>query len=399
MPSKVKRRLVVVAETPLTVRDERRFGFSIWRRHGYAITVLDLSPIYFPQRSSSQVELHESEQRQVRSVRKLRKEITELSAGDAVLIMGQIGCPTSTQMRVIRTILLSKAAVFGFLGSPVPAPNLPQGIPTLGSRIGSRLRRAKALVWDLGVLESADSVPRALDCLWTAVPAQTNHAKLVDPDITTVRAIHSLDYDQHLAFRTSNRFQDSTASLVVLDSMGPLHPDFAWEGSHPPCSPEVYHSRVERILAHLEQSLSMSVRILGHPRSSSSLSRQIYGNRDVAFGSTYEQVATSSGVVILEATTSINFPVVLQKPLLLIDTGVMGQYATQFLRACGELLQIPVLKGELDNETVRGAFKTPANHAAYKDRYIKASGTEDNFFWEIAVRDAETVFQTADDFN
>jgi hypothetical protein len=327
----------------------------------------------------------------VSSPKGLKRELAPLEQRDAVLLIGQCALQGYRQTRVTTATLDSNAAAFGFLGAPIPSPSAGlNGEPSLKARLSMRIDREALRLTALPAVSSRLRPRRALDIVWAATTFEQLSATLVDPNHTKLTLIHSLDFDRHL--RASGSVVHH-GSLALLDSMGPLHPDFVFEGSSPPCSVDKYRDRIGQLLTGIEASTGRNILIAGHPRSTPAIASQLYGDRHVMWGDTYESVAGSVGVLMVEPTTSLGMAVLLEKPILLLDTGLMGAFASQYLRLCGTELSIPILSIDSDPDAFRQGLGQGPDHTSYRTKFLKKPGTPEREFWSVAVEEALGVLE------
>ncbi len=198
--------------------------------------------------------------------------------------------------------------------------------------------------------------------------------------------LHTLDYDIYLKKKNFSTQADLMTG-VFLDEYVPFHPDYVHLGLKPFSTPEKYYPLLCRFFDLLEKEYDVRIIIAAHPRSCYEDYPDCFGTRPVIRGRTAELIKKSS-FVILHCSTSINFAVLFEKPVIFTTTDDLKQSGEgPMIDAMASSLRKKVINLEntmeidLEKELV-------INEGAYRDyikSYIKKDGTEELPFWQIVA--------------
>ncbi|MDO9528155.1 MAG: hypothetical protein Q7J27_03255, partial [Syntrophales bacterium] len=107
--------------------------------------------------------------------------------------------------------------------------------------------------------------------------------------------------------------------IVFLDEYAPFHPDFIRTTGKSPIEPDNYYFKLNNFFDWLEKQTSYEVMIAAHPRSIKETQKKRFRGRAIFYGNTAELVRDCS-LVLLHASTSVNFAVLFEKPMLFITS-------------------------------------------------------------------------------
>jgi hypothetical protein len=212
---------------------------------------------------------------------------------------------------------------------------------------------------------------------------------------TKIIAAHCLDYDLYLDYkqRAPQPVIDNKYA-VFLDEYYPLHPDFFINGTvrNPYDNYLDYYRELNSMLQVLEQKTGIPVVIAAHPRSEYEKMPDLFNGRKVIKNKTIELVANAE-YALIHSSTSVNFPVLLAKPLIFLmpdkaKGGYFEQFSLNFAKQFGkqpfDLKNLSKINIESELSVNRQAY------ARYKEDYIKAPGSPEEFFWDIT---ADAIFK------
>jgi hypothetical protein len=152
-----------------------------------------------------------------------------------------------------------------------------------------------------------------------------NYLERYQLDATLVVPIHSFDYDRYLTYLRENPPQLKQATertCVFLDQMLATHSDFGKNVSFSPVTAAKYIPSLNRFFDMIEAKLGLKIIIAASPRSNYEATPAIFGNRTIIKDKTLELVANSS-LVLMHTTTAVSFPVLFDKPIMLLKTAEM----------------------------------------------------------------------------
>lgn len=211
-----------------------------------------------------------------------------------------------------------------------------------------------------------------------------------------VTPIHSFDYDRYLDYQDRLQHPQHEKLLlpkryaVFLDQALSNHSDFGKSISFKPVTAEKYAVSMKSAFDKIEALTGLEVVIAENPRAHYKDSEPFYGDRLMIRDKTLELVANSE-LVLAHNSTSINFAVLFDKPVLLLKTAEM-------LNAFGFNSLIDNMAHALNVKAVcvdePGAMTTidlqafanwPRNYQTYMYKYVKTEGQIDKNTWQFVL--------------
>lgn len=198
---------------------------------------------------------------------------------------------------------------------------------------------------------------------------------------------HNLDYDNFLKIiRNPILKNHSLGNILFLDEDFPCHSDFFREGIKSELNEIEYFSEMSLCLKKLEEIFNLKPIVKIHPRANFKKSSKLYTvnvvNKDTA------RLVYESELVIAHCSTSIQLAVLFYKPIILIIPNKLPNKSYYFKN-------IKNFKNELGVESIRskdiGKIKVMPKvdykkYDQYKEKFIKMNSSENNFSWEIIVK-------------
>ena len=205
---------------------------------------------------------------------------------------------------------------------------------------------------------------------------------------SAITPINSRDYDTYLEYmRETAQPVMSTETCVFLDEDHTNHPDYFLLGVAP-LSEFEYISSMNHFFDCVESKTGLSVVIAGHPKSRFSSENHPYGKRAFVKGNTVGMVAKSK-MVIAHSSTSINFPVLFGKPIVLVLTSQMKDRPemVRVVKVFAEELGLnPV---DVDSADEVDAFNidldSQRDYEVYLYKYVKNKALINKLVWEIVA--------------
>jgi hypothetical protein len=205
---------------------------------------------------------------------------------------------------------------------------------------------------------------------------------------THVLWAHSMDYDIFLQNAGKN-LSLYPGCAIFLDDFLPFHPDFAMINETAPITPEEYYPKLRTFFSYLECNFGVRIIIASHPRSTYEKLPDYFEGRPIIREETAQLVKECS-FVIVHASTSINFAILYQKPIIFLtmdafkkNEGIskMGEIVENMASLLGKIphnLDDP-LSIDFDKE-----MEIQINaYEAYKNKYIKKEGSKELEMWQI----------------
>ena len=408
---KYKQKVIFVTNYPIDKKDAKRFGFEIINDAGFEILIWDVSEFFYNNIEKINIDYYESNYvvtRKFYSLKEIKSETKKIKEHDVLIIAG-----TAINIRSIRTFLLNKmlSKTHGYYTAitwgdhPIHVHEDKKNVFLQNSM---RLFRFVRRIFDKNYLTSviwrefnnsiiirwginATNLISPLETVWLATLVE-RIPKISIGNNTVLRFIHNLDYDLFLEMdnnNTSNQF----GPVVILDSMGPLHPDYLAESRDSTISVSTYSKMINIFINKFEIETDKKIIIAAHPRSDLETVRKLYGDTDVFFHRTLEIVSQSSAVISIDGSTAIGFAVMCRKPLIILNSNLFDSQSRDFNNLFSLLLR--AIEIDLDSDYSIPKIKEIDNdlYDEYQNKYIKKPGTPNNLFWKIVVEDIKSGFE------
>lgn len=381
--------VVFFINTPLSQRDFERFGVRILEKAGFKVSFFDFTSFLFPdfsKRSKITDSLLDNRVIEIHS----RKEILDLLS-------------TKKNTIAINFLDFNPSTAFVFRG--MKKVGLPyariyvNAVPNVARAHRWKNRFINGQVFDLGFIWNR---LRYLLVLWLERKTvlfsspffvfkggKKAGLRAPMPDRKTfIINVHAWDYDLYLKAEKSTREQRRAA--VFMDVFFPFHPDYFLNvRDNPGINPRKYYKDLNHLFSLFEKTFNMPVEIALHPRSRYKGNTKLFFGRPLHRGNTIELVA-SAQVVFGHFSTSVNFPILFNKPLILLTSTDINKswFGPQTINMANSLGKVPVFSDRATVEDLRREIEI--NRPAYKEyinNYIKAPGSPNRPFWEIVAEE------------
>ena len=207
-------------------------------------------------------------------------------------------------------------------------------------------------------------------------------------ETTHILWTHSIDYDIVLQNAGKN-LSPYHGCAIFLDDFLPFHPDFAMINETAPITPEVYYPKLCTFFSYLEYNFGVRIIIAAHPRSTYEKLPDYFEGRPIIRGET-AQVVKECSFVIVHASTSINFAILYQKPIIFLTMDAFNK--NEGISRMGEIIenmasQLGKIPHNLDDPLSIDFDKEMEiqinAYEAYKNKYIKKEGSQELEMWQI----------------
>jgi len=213
-----------------------------------------------------------------------------------------------------------------------------------------------------------------------------NYCSRNNIDKKNIVPINTFDYDAYLDFINDDKknrdYDDRTCVFLDNYQVGdPLAGYLGW----PIIDVENYYNSLNALFRKIEKELSLRVIIAAHPRSNNNnLNSELVEGRQITHGKTAELVARSK-LVICHDTTSVSFPVLFKKPILIAATKDMNKFTMMNI---AEVLGIEIIQMDdeetMDRLDLRKLILHNANYKNYLHKYVKSKkAIPEKKIWEI----------------
>jgi hypothetical protein len=209
---------------------------------------------------------------------------------------------------------------------------------------------------------------------------------------TKILWTHCIDYNISLqnVLNNENYLGLPDNCGVFLDEFLPFHLDFKIQSVDPPLSPEEYYPKLCRFFSYIEKKYGTTIIIASHPSATYDQLPNFFEGRKIIKDKTAQLVKESS-FVMLHASTSINYAIIYQKPIILLTLDKLCKPKKSTSRI-GELTEnmasllqkVPFNLDEEPSIILDSELKINEDaYRMYKNLYIKKQGSEEKDMWQI----------------
>jgi hypothetical protein len=390
-------KIIFIINYNLNKWDYDRLGIEFLRSKGLTVEVWDITNYLY---SNSEGKKPDTELKNYDGIRILFKKNDILKAISLLYEGCLVNCTIGYD---IHTVFLFRALskykiryfVFGMVSFPDPYPVQSSFI----KRMVSFLK--KGITWKFipNIEHVLNEILLKYFFLFGIAPASVillsgeKSAKIFSYPVneTTTRLwTHNLDYDIYLK-DTAGSGDTVRKTGVFLDEYLPFHPDIHNKNEmKSPVIADEYYPKICDFFRKLETETNTQIVIAAHPKSDYEDKPDFFCGRNVIKGKTAHLVRESS-FVIAHMSTSINFAVLYNKPILFITTdNLQKQKSGIFIPG----LYIPAVAAELEKTPINLDHMSVLNlneemevndkaYLRYRERYIKKEGTPEKPTWDI----------------
>jgi len=207
-----------------------------------------------------------------------------------------------------------------------------------------------------------------------------------DDSITKIWT-HSLDYNLFLEQKKTNKIVTNDKYVLYLDEYLPYHPDYKKIGIDREYKDiaDIYYQKMNSFFDNIEKNYNLKVIIAVHPRAEYKKIGDVWSGREIIFGKSIELVKDSL-FCMMHASTSINFSVLYQKPILFLTfkelEPLYGSFISSFSKEIG-CSKIFIDNEFNKNQIDKSLIVKEKEYKRYRENYIKKSGTPEKNSWQI----------------
>lgn len=246
----------------------------------------------------------------------------------------------------------------------------------IGIYIASLFKNAgKIKIYDYVFVGGSESVNCFLGGYFYELDRQ--HAKIIN--------VNANDYDKFLSIKKTNTTENEPY-CVFLDQYIPYHPDFILSGKKT-IDPNTYYESLNRTLDVIEKMHNTKIVIAAHPKATNYREINPFNSRTIVYDKTPELVSNSQ-FVLAHYSTSVNFAIMYNKPLIYLISNYFEQILTpgaMLMKQSSETLGSPLIY--FDNETIE-KFDLIVNsnkYLEYKYRYMTSPESENKSTIDILL--------------
>lgn len=374
-------KIIYFIESPFNQRDYKRFGVETFSRDGFEVYVWDFTPFLRPQVDSSVIPPDPIKYKNLIRFDCKRDVIAAINKeGSDCFVVSLIPYNIDT-FSIFRVISKNKVPYSVFVSNAIPSPYSNKSKKNLFKKIRRLTPKKLISHFFIRISPALFGISAATFALAGGTKSQTK-LPIINHE-TEVIWIHTLDYDIYLNNQNGQEKIENIA--VFLDEDYVFHSDYIHLGIPSPTSAEDYFPFLCNFFDYIETKLNLEVVIAAHPRSHYEELPDYFQGRKVVRGKTAELVRKAK-LVILQDSTSINFPVLYKKPMIFVTTdriektiygGCISKFAFYFRKT-------PInISREVNIDLEDELFIYEEGYAKYQHDFIKIDGTEDLPFWQV----------------
>jgi hypothetical protein len=413
--SSLRQDLIFIFPYALTAFDATKFGLPTLHKSNLNLRVLDLSALICTRSSAGGSLLQEDYITKINSYDELAKVLAETA--DSAIYIDNINGINGFQWQSRRIFQLFKQ--FNVRYCIVEVGSLPI-LNTGNHHIVNKLKKifhfkklwayvkwktGKTLVYYQWKFLRRYQLPEKIFCgnsdmlNYYLAQYHLNAAQVVP--------VHSFDYDRYLTYlrhNPVNKNTDAEKTCVFLDQMLATHSDFGKNVSFSPVTAAKYIPSLNRFFAIIEQKLGLKIIIAASPRSNYEDTPGIFGNRTIIKDNTLELVANSS-LVLMHSSTAVSFPVLFDKPIMLLKTAEMVNAPgyTNFLNNMARSLELEPVMIDDDAQLAKIDWENyqrwPRHYDNYKYKYVMTKHVKASTIPEILVEEFSRPMETIQEYH
>lgn len=374
--------IFIFVETPFYLRDYDRYGIDIIRSNGFSVNVINFFPLLY---SSEYVRTDAFDRINVEIIDIYKIEDLEFylsrNLNNSIIYSTLFfSLETYSIYRIISKFSIPYC-VTGLISVPIPS-NLVE-VRLLDRIINLNFNKILSRVVKI--------IPLSLQGINSAkfVDLVSNGTSIERPEVTNDTIIinsHTYDFDLYLKEQlTSSRIVEGEY-LLFLDNYLPFHPDILTTKIKSPVTPDLYHNCLNNFFNYLENLTGKEVVVAAHPKSNYSVEFNPFNCRKHYKNVTPNLVKYSS-LVISTFSTSINFAILWEKPLLFISTDELQSnfFYNKVIKSFSNSLGLGVLNiSENLIITEEELYSIDLNlYKKYFYNYIKTMNSDNVISWHL----------------
>ncbi len=396
--------IIFLMPWPISASNIEKFGFEILKSKGFDIKVYDLTELINKEALLKNPVKSEIESDFIHKIYSYQILISEVkkTASNSIFIDFLLGLSDIDlkNEKVFRILKKYDAKYYVIAGGTLPARTRPIESAQLLKYMLQKFKKASNPKILVEYIIKKIIVFRRRHTNLYPIPEKifAMDSKAVDGYIRmynitkdSVVQIHSFDYDTYLTYIRNNNSESQKAkeTCIFLDEAATHHPDYNILGIRPVNEDRYFHS-MRKLFDVIEKETGLKVVIAAHPRSNYEEMPGVFGDRDIIKGKTVDLVANSS-MVVMHSSTSASFPVLFNKPIMVVKTSDMIKMGNLNLTdTMAEALGLKAINidGNDSLNSLSFNYKTWSNakYEDYKFKYVKSKNVEDLTVWEIVAK-------------
>jgi len=402
----IYKKVIYFIASPFSKRDYDRFGVDIVKDNGFDIEVWDLTPIldeeaYKVTKVPDPVDYEYTNCRLFLNKVNLYKQIREIDSNSLVITMFGIDYKTYF---IYKELLKSDISYALFHANTIPLHTNTRSSYSTGYKNRLFLLFNKIKTINIYKFRKVifESISKHLLKIQPPAFILAGGSKTIDnykPPIGEKTKIiwgHTLDYDLYLddLRRSSTSVFKNKEYAVFIDGYWPFYTDYVRMKVRSPVSPEQYYPLLCKFFSDVEKETGFEVIIAAHPRSNYNEHPDYFSGRKAIRGKTRELIRDSK-LVLMHYSTSLNFAVLYNKPVIFFTTDQMERFNmdANYIRSYSSELNKNFINisGNYKIDWQEELKIDDKSYDDYREKYIKRRNTKEKYFWEIVVDEVKKL--------
>jgi hypothetical protein len=312
---RMSKQIIYLINSPLSDRDFDRYGIQKWINCGWSVKAFDITKILRPEFSISVSSPKTS----------VDFELTQFDSINEILLALK-----SLENKAVFVDIID----FGSIESKIRAAAFREGvlirlrygtIPVLKSEINAKkiLKLFKQpYITILKIIEKI-RVRRYVPNYWVVGGSESMAG--INGEKSLIILAHNRDYDSFIQEGVDNLNQVGNY-ILFLDQYGPYHSDFIHCNITPFVTADNYYHVIDSGLSRMAGSWGLDVKVAAHPRSAYE-TKQIKYEHPIFRGNTFKLIR-GARVVVAHDSTSLQWAIIMKKPLIFVTTDEIQNTAT-----------------------------------------------------------------------
>lgn len=384
-----KKKFCFIIETPLSKRDEERFGLNIISTK-FQIIIIDLSIIRLKRRRLLYCNKDLDDLRIKYKYYEVRNSYQLLSIMNDQ-IEYYVDYSSGEYFTSIIALLIikykNKKVIFTTHGmAPINEANQRELKKRLLLKSISNIRYIidRISKYPYKFINKFSANILGVSCL----KAQSNSqiTKKINSRLTKIVYNHTFDYDLYLKHRNEIKLSDDFILFICQDYTN--HPDLKVQGRRQ-VNKDKYYYDLKKFFKKLEKMFNKKVVISVHPRSDLYHNKLYWKN----FKFSYEKslfLSSKASIVLTHHSTAVSFPIIFKKPIIFFTSNLINDNLVEPLRINQMASSLNKKVINLDNyntDTIKSLSLVNNNdYEKYISNYVKHPNSKDVNSWKLMIQ-------------
>jgi len=350
--------ILLLFETPFTLRDYKRFYVDELVKNGYNILILDITKIMQPQLVFEKIKLSNKKVNLIycNNIYQFFNEVNNFSPS---VCLSHVNPSFKNALKKLKIIyFLKKRCIY---------------VNHIASYPGSNSFLIK--------------IVRTI-ILFPFILLKPHYSYVLGPNSLSIfegKVIkgHSLDYDLFLNEKNNKKKSLNSPYILFLDENNPFHSDWEILQVKNPFDANIYFKELNMIFKKISNNLKLDILIQPHPKANKKQLEKYY-NFPLSNLNTASSIKNAD-LILAHSSTAIQLAVLFKKPIILIESSEIKKHklSRDYLNNFSSLLDL----SKIDKENVNFIKEIPVfnnkKYNTFKYEFVKFKGSPSKFSYEI----------------